>query len=77
MSVWPLNRMISVPVAASQMRAVLSSDAVTTRRPSGENAALTTAVGVSVQPHELPARRNIPDARGLIGRRRDDAPPIG
>jgi hypothetical protein len=31
-----------LPVAASQMRAVLSLEAVTMRRPSGENAALRT-----------------------------------
>jgi len=33
----------SSPVAAFQTRAVLSSDAVTTRVPSGENAAVATA----------------------------------
>ena len=33
---------MGLPVAASQTRAVLSKDAVTTRRPSGLNAALLT-----------------------------------
>ena len=33
-----------LPVAASQIRAVLSSDAVTMRLPSGLNAALNTSL---------------------------------
>ena len=38
----PRRAAISAPVAASQMRAVRSKEAVTMRAPSGENAALTT-----------------------------------
>ena len=41
LSVWPSKAAICLPVAASQMRAVLSADAVTIRRPSGLNAALS------------------------------------
>ncbi len=40
--VCPLNDLNSLPVAASQMRAVLSMDAVTMSVPSGENAAART-----------------------------------
>ena len=36
---WPRRTAISVAVSASQMRAVLSADAVTMRDPSGLNAA--------------------------------------
>ena len=38
----PRRVAISAPVAASQMRAVRSREAVTMRAPSGENAALST-----------------------------------
>ena len=38
-SSWPESTASSLAVAASQMRAVWSSEAVTMRRPSGENAA--------------------------------------
>ena len=38
--VWPSSLAVSRPVAASHTRAVLSSDAVTMRRPSGLKAAL-------------------------------------
>jgi hypothetical protein len=39
---WPRRTAISLPVAASQMRAVLSVDAVTMRDPSGLKAAEVT-----------------------------------
>ena len=39
-SEWPLSTVTVLPVSASQMRAVLSADAVTTRRPLGLKAAL-------------------------------------
>ncbi len=39
-SSWPRRMVISAPVPASQIRAVLSTDAVTMRVPSSENAAL-------------------------------------
>ena len=63
--------------AASQMRAVLSYDAVSTRRPSGENAADSHGRCARSRACDLPAGRCIPDARGLVVRRRDDAPAIG
>jgi hypothetical protein len=40
--VWPFRRAISLPLSASQMRAVPSQDAVTTRVPSPLNAAVFT-----------------------------------
>ena len=39
---WPRRTLIVVPVATSQIRAVSSCEAVTTRAPSGEKAALLT-----------------------------------
>ena len=39
---WPLSSATSRPLAASQTRAVLSTDAVTTRAPSGLKAADST-----------------------------------
>ena len=40
---WPESTASGLAVSASQMRAVLSSEAVTMRRPSGENAADRTS----------------------------------
>ena len=52
-------------VAASQMRAVLSCDAVTMRDPSGLKAADYTPALVAAQDRDLLAGRGVPDAGGL------------
>jgi hypothetical protein len=44
---WLLRTAIALPVAASQTRVVLSSEAVTTRAPSGEKAAVKTFLSSS------------------------------
>ena len=72
----PLRTRISLPVAASQMRAVLSHDAVTMRDPSGLNAAEVTQSSMAAEDGDLLAGRGVPDARGLVQRRRDDARPV-
>ena len=66
MSSCPRRTVISLPVAASQMRAVLSHDAVTMRVPSGLKAAELTDVLVPAQDRDLLAGRGVPDARGLV-----------
>ena len=57
-------------------RAVSSEDAVTMRRPSGLNAALSHCAGMALQGGDLLARRRIPEARGVV-RRGHDALAIG
>ena len=52
-SSWPRRTAISLPVAASQMRAVLSADAVTMRDPSGLKAADCTLVVMAAQDRDL------------------------
>ena len=52
-------------------------DAVTMRDPSGLKAADMTQVLVAAQDGDLLAGRGVPDARGLVRRRRDDARPVG
>ena len=47
------------------------------RRPSGENAAVRTALVMARKYGELSARGRVPDARGLVVGGGDDAPPIG
>ncbi len=74
---WPRRTAIALPVAASQMRAVLSSDAVTMREPSGLNAAEQTQPLVVAQNGDLLGGRGVPDARGLVVRRGDDARAVG
>lgn len=66
LSVWPCKASICWPVAASQMRALRSSDAVTMRRPSGLNAALAPVQSVDLLP-----RRHIPDASAARRRGHD------
>ena len=56
---------ISLPVAAYQMRAVPSADAVTMRKPSGKGGGIHTAL-VSAQDRDFLAGRRLPDARGLV-----------
>ena len=53
-------------VAASQMRAVLSPDAVTMRDPSGLKAAEYTTLVVAAQDRDLLGGRGVPDAGGLV-----------
>ena len=53
-------------MAASHSRAVLSSDAVTTRCPSGLNAAAQTAPSWPLQDGEAPAGGGIPQPRGVV-----------
>ena len=53
-------------MAASHSRAVLSSEAVTTRCPSGLNAADKTALVMAAQDGEAPAGGGIPQPRGLV-----------
>ena len=48
------------------MRAVLSSDAVTMRDPSGLNAAEITASLMASEDDDLLAGRGVPDAGGLV-----------
>ena len=47
------------------------------RRPSGENAAVRTALVMARKYGELSARGRVPDARGLVVGGGDDAPPVG
>src|SRR5688500_16065963 len=61
---WPESTASDLAVSASQMRAVLSSEAVTMRRPSGENAAdrtragpEMTAIGLAVSASQIRAVR--------------------
>ncbi len=68
---------IALPVAASQTRAVLSSDAVTMRDPSGLKAAEQHPALMAAEDGDRLAGRGVPDARGLVIRRRDDARPVG
>ena len=76
---WPLSGSpIGLPVAASQSRAVLSSDAVTMRLPSGLNAALYTASVMAFERlADRLAGRGVPDPRRLVLRRGDDALAVG
>ena len=61
----------------SQMRAVLSLDALRTRLPSGENSALLTAPDVAVEHGDRLTRRGVPDARRVVVGSRDHACAIG
>ena len=63
--------------SAPQMSAVRSKEAVTMRRPSGENAALRTTLAMAGEDGELRARLRVPDARGLVLAGGNDAPPVG
>ena len=77
--VWPIRTIslalaaLSWALAASQMWAVLSRDAVTTRDPSGLKAVGVHGALMAAQDRGLPAVRGVPDAGGLVTRRRDDA----
>ena len=64
----PLGRVAKVlPESASQTRAVLSPEAVTTRLPSGLNAAEKTYVGVPLEGGEELAGVGVPDPRRGVG----------
>ena len=62
----PRRTAISLPVAASQRRAVLSDDAVTMRDPSGLKAAEYTSALMAAQDRDLLAGRGVPEAGGLV-----------
>ena len=62
---WPRRTAISLAVAASQMRAVLSADAVTMRDPSGLKAA-DYGARMASQDRDLLAGGGVPDAGGLV-----------
>ena len=64
-----------LPIPASQIRSVLSSDAETTRRPSGDHAQPSRLV-VAGESGEAGSRLPVPDPQRLVGRRGDDAPPV-
>ena len=66
MSWCPRRTAISLPVAASQMRAVLSDDAVTMRDAVGAEGGGIHRVLVSAQDRDLLAGGGVPDARGLV-----------
>ena len=80
-SPWPERTASCSPLAASQMRAVRSLEAVTMRRPSGENATLRTTLSWPESPAICWTRGRIPDAGDLVagvgGRRDDNALPVG
>ena len=73
----PRRAAISAPVAASQMRAVRSTEAVTMRAPSGENAALRTRPLVPAQGGDLGAGGGVPDAGRAVVGGGDDAGAVG
>ena len=52
-SPWPERTASCAPLAASQMRAVRSLEAVTMRRPSGENATLRTTIVMAGESGDL------------------------
>ena len=62
----PLASRISLALAASQMRAVLSPDAVTMRDPSGLKAAEYTDSCMAAQDRDLLVARGVPDAGGVV-----------
>ena len=66
---WPFKTAISVPVSASHRRAVLSDDAVTTRLPSGLNAALHPSF-MAFQDGDLCSRLGVPQTRRVVPRPR-------
>ena len=79
LSVWPPRGAIGWPVTPSHSQTVWSWDAETMRRPSGPNA---TDRIVFLWPRivgDLPARRRIPQAYGIvrIHTSRDQARPVG
>ena len=68
--------MSSLPVLASQMRAVLSSEAVTIRVPSGLKAAELTSALCPVRLVRIAPGASVPNASGTVCRGGDDAGPI-
>ena len=60
-------------VLTSQMRAVLSSDAVTTRLPSGLKAAESTHVVMAFEGRDFAPGLGVPEARGVVIGGGDDA----
>ena len=66
------------PVSTSHSRAVLSFDAVTMRLPSGLNAAYAQSLRMADQWRaDLFASLGVPQPRGLVDSRGDDALPVG
>ena len=76
---WPLSGSpIGLPVAASQIRAVLSSDAVTMRLPSGLNAALSTTIVMALEGSPIGWPVAASQIRAVLSiRRGDDALAVG
>ena len=62
----PWREARGLPESASQTRAVLSREAVTTRLPSGLNAAELTECGVPLEGGEGLAGVGVPDPRRLV-----------
>ena len=61
---WPLRTAIALPVTASQTRAVLSAEAVTTRAPSGarRRQPLDDPAVMAAEDRDRLARRRIPNS---------------
>ncbi len=76
---WPIpsSRSVCVPVATSQMRAVLSAAAVSRRLPSGEKAAVDTRYSwPSSKSLKHLAGRRVPDLCGAVAAGGDDPPAV-
>ena len=71
----PRRKAISLPVAASHSHAVLSSEAVMTRVPSGEKVADPTK-SLTAQDSDFLAGRGVPQPRGIVIGGGDDARPV-
>ena len=64
--VWPWKMAKSLPLSASQSRAVSSSEAVSTRRPSGLKTALINPVGMALESGQELAAVSLPEPRGMV-----------
>ena len=69
---WPRRTRSSAPLAASHTRTVLSSDPLTIRAPSGENAAAVTAPLMAAQDQQLRAARRVPHPHRVVPGPADD-----
>jgi hypothetical protein len=66
----------SLPLSASQSRAVLSHEAVSTRWPSGLETALTTNIGVAFESGQKLAALGLPEPRGTVVRGGEHPPVV-